>query len=97
MGSLTGVDAPIMAFDASHLNMAIASSDGRVKLFSVAQQRLTADLTQELAGKGASLGSEIYTCIAWGAKASASCKTPAAAPSQPLVQNAVHLNPSRLV
>ena len=66
MGSL---DGPLTAFNASLSEMALASGDGRVKLFSTSLQRLTADITQALA-RGAAPGgaAELYSCIAWGAK-----------------------------
>jgi len=73
MSSLNGLDAALMTFDAAQSELAVATGDGRVKLFSTAQQRLTADITQILSvstsGPG-SVATEIYSCMAWGPKVS---------------------------
>ena len=67
MSSLTGVESAVLAFDAVQSELAIATGDGRVRLFSVAQQRLTADITQALtAAAGSQVATEIYSCMAWG-------------------------------
>lgn len=62
-----------MAFDASHAELAVASGDGRVKLFSTAQQTLNADITQTLSTAMVGPGNaptEIYSCLEWGPKVS---------------------------
>ena len=71
MSSLSGLDAAVMAFDASHSELAMATGDGRVKLFSTSQHRLAADITQTLAASTSGPGgvaTEIYSCLAWGPK-----------------------------
>lgn len=69
MSSLTGIDAGVLAFDASQSTLAIATGDGRVRLFNVTQQRLSADITQELSvASGGKVATEVYSCIAWGTK-----------------------------
>jgi U3 small nucleolar RNA-associated protein 5 len=67
MASLTGVDAPIAAFDAARSQLAVATADGRVRLFSVARGRLDADATAALAGAAAAAGpGDVYSALAWG-------------------------------
>jgi hypothetical protein len=69
MSSLTGIDAAVLAFDASQSTLAIATGDGRIRLFNVTQQRLSADITQELSvSSGGQVATEVYSCIAWGSK-----------------------------
>ena len=69
MSSLTGIDAAVLAFDASQSTLAIATGDGRIRLFNVTQQRLSADITQELSvASGGQVATEVYTCMAWGSK-----------------------------
>jgi len=69
MSSLSGVDAPVLSFDASQSTLAIATGDGRIRLFNVTQQRLIADITQELSiASGGKVATEVYSCIAWGIK-----------------------------
>jgi hypothetical protein len=71
MSSLSGLDAAVMAFDAAQSELAMSTGDGRVKLFSTAHQRLTADITQTLSAATSGPGSvatEIYSSMAWGPK-----------------------------
>lgn len=69
MSSLTGIESAVLAFDAVQSELAIATGDGRVRLFAVNQQRLTADITQELtAAVGGKVATEVYSCMAWGGK-----------------------------
>lgn len=71
MSSLTGIESAVLAFDAVQSELAIATGDGRVRLFAVNQQRLTADITQELStAVGGKVATEVYSCMAWGGKVS---------------------------
>lgn len=66
MASLSGVDAPIAAYNQDASDLAIVTGDGRVKIFSAAQQRLRADITQALTGsKGLQASTSIYSCLDW--------------------------------
>ncbi len=59
----------MLLFDASTSELAAATGDGRVKIYSVAQQRLAADITQTLRGKAtAGPSAEVYQSIEWGAQ-----------------------------
>ena len=56
-----------MAFDSMNSELAMATGDGRVRLFNVIQQRLSADITQTLSSaSGGRVATEIYSCMAWG-------------------------------
>ena len=66
MSSVTGVESPLLAFDAQRSELAIVTGDGRVRLFNVVQQRLNADITPQLSGP---VATEIYSCLCWGASA----------------------------
>lgn len=73
MASLTGIDAPIFRFSSDLSDLAVATGDGRVKIFNVAQQKLRADITQALSGsKGMDAKNDIHSCLDWSKQVSQS-------------------------
>lgn len=62
---MTRADNPIYSFDESKTLFALASGDGRVRLFNVAQQRLISDITQAVRPQSHG-ATPIYSCISWG-------------------------------
>lgn len=67
MSYMTGVSDSITSFNNSRSLLAVATGDGRVKLFNAAQQRLAADITQNLNGNTSiTAATTIYSSLSWG-------------------------------